>query len=96
MGGERTEIGAGENLLIWATEEQPGLHASFEFSAQGETIWLFDTIENRHGLPDSVTIEDMSGDQSCGRYPDGAGLMEVSSVPTPWGANTEPMVVEEN
>lgn len=96
---EGTEIGAGEYLLVWAdedTEDQPGLHANFKLSAQGETIWLFDTIENRHALLDSVTIEGMSGDQSWGRYPDGAGLMQVSSVPTPWEANAEPMVVEEN
>jgi len=72
------------------------LHANFKLSAKGEAIWLFDTIENRHALLDFVMIEGLSGDQSWGRYPDGPGLMEVSSVPTPWGTNAEPMVVDGN
>ena len=51
---------------------------------------MFDTIENGHALLDSVTIEGLSGDQSCARYPDGVGLMQISSVPTPLAANAEP------
>ncbi len=96
---EGTSLGAGEYLLIWADEDgqdEPGLHANFRLSAQGETVWLFDTLENGHALLDSATIDTLTGDQSCGRYPDGTGVMQVSSVPTPLGANAEPLVVEEN
>ncbi len=89
----------GQYLLIWADEDgqdEPGLHANFKLSAQGETIWLFDTIENGHILLDSVTIGRLAGDQSCARYPDGTGVMQVSSVPTPLGANAGPLAVEGN
>jgi len=89
----------GQYLLIWADEDgqdEPGLHANFKLSAQGETIWLFDTIENGHILLDSVTIGRLAGDQSCARYPDGTGVMQVSSVPTPLGANAGPLAVEWN
>jgi len=92
---EGTEVGPGEYILVWAdgdTQDEPGLHANFKLSAKGETIWLFDTIENGHALLDSATIEALSGDQSYGRYPDGMGLMGISSVPTPLGRNAEPMV----
>ncbi|MEN6425492.1 MAG: CotH kinase family protein [Phycisphaerales bacterium] len=89
-----TQIEPGGYLLVWAdedTQDEPGLHASFKLSAKGETIWLFDTLENGHALLDSATIEGLSGDQSCGRYPDGIGLMQISSVPTPLEQNAEPM-----
>jgi hypothetical protein len=92
-----TEIGPRQYLLVWADEDgedEPGLHANFKISAGGETLWLFDTIENGHVLLDSVTTEGLSGDQSCGRYPDGAGVMQILSVPTPGGANAEPWAVE--
>ena len=69
---EGTVLGPGEYLLVWADEDgqdEPGLHASFRLSSQGETVWLFDTLENGHALLDSVTIDGLAGDQSCGRYP---------------------------
>lgn len=96
---EGTVLEPGQYLLIWADEDgqdEPGLHANFKLSAQGETIWLFDTIENGHILLDSVTIGRLAGDQSCARYPDGTGVMQVSSVPTPLGANAGPLAVEWN
>lgn len=91
---EGTVLGPGQYLLVWADEDgqdEPGLHANFRLSAQGETIWLFDTLANGHVLLDSVTIDRLAGDQSCARYPDGTGFMEVSSVPTPLAANAEPL-----
>ncbi|MBP7050682.1 MAG: CotH kinase family protein [Phycisphaerae bacterium] len=91
-----TELGPGEYLLVWADEDggdEPGLHANFKLSAEGETVWLFDTLENGHALLDSVTINKSYGDQSCGRYPDGIGLMQVLSAPTPWGENAESRIV---
>ena len=96
---EGTAIGPGEYLLVWADEDggdQPGLHANFRLSSRGETVWLFDTIENGHVLLDSATIEDLAGDQSCGRYPDGVGLMRVFSGPTPLGPNTGSLVTEDD
>jgi hypothetical protein len=96
---EGTSIGPGEYLLVWADEDgqdEPGLHANFKLSSQGETIWLFDTIEKGHALLDSVTIEGLSGDQSCGRYPDGVGIVQILTSPTPEGANAEPRAANGN
>ncbi|MEN6336902.1 MAG: CotH kinase family protein [Phycisphaerales bacterium] len=96
---EGTTLGPGEYLLVWADEDgedTPGLHADFRLSAHGETIWLFDTLEKGHVLLDSTTIEGLAADQSCGRYPDGTGLMQVSSVPTPLATNAGPLAAGGN
>jgi CotH kinase protein/Lamin Tail Domain len=92
---EGTVIEPGEYLLVWADEDggdEPGLHANFKLASEGETIWLFDTIESRHALLDSVTFVDLEEDQSCGRYPDGEGPMRALAAPSPVGANGEPAV----
>ena len=94
---EGTVVGPGQYVLVWADEDggdEPGLHANFKLSSQGETVWLFDTIENGHALLDSVTIGGLAGDQSCGRYPDGLGVLLTSSTPTPGGPNAQPQAVE--
>jgi len=86
-------VGPGQYLMVWADEngeDTPGLHANFKLSAQGETIWLYDTAQNGHALLDSVTFAAMAGDQSLGRYPDGTGPMQTMSVPSPEGSNAEP------
>ncbi|MGE5295232.1 MAG: CotH kinase family protein [Solirubrobacterales bacterium] len=91
---EGTSIAPGEYLLVWADEDgedEPGLHASFRLSSHGETIWLFDTIANGHALLDCVAIGDLGGDQSCGRYPDGIGSVQILTTPTPNGANIGPL-----
>jgi hypothetical protein len=96
---EGTSVGPGEYLLVWADEDggdEPGLHTSFKLSSQGETIWLFDTVEKGHALLDSVTIEGLSGDLSCGRYPDGAGPAQILASPTPGEANAEPLAAGRN
>ncbi len=84
------QIEPGGYLLVWADEDggdEPGLHANFRLAGDGETIWLFDTIENGHTLLDSVTFEDLDEDQSMGRSPDGEGPMQVLSIPSPTRSN---------
>lgn len=92
-----TVIGPGQYLLVWADEDggdEPGLHANFKLSSQGETVWLFDTTENGPALLDSVTIGGLAGDPSCGRYPDGVGFVLILSIPTPGEPNAEPPAAE--
>jgi len=92
---EDTVIEPGAYLLVWADEDggdEPGLHANFKLASEGETIWLFDTIESSHALLDSVTFVDLGEDQSCGRYPDGEGPMRALAAPSPVGPNGEPAV----
>ncbi len=94
-----TLIGPGEYLLVWADEDggdEAGLHANFKLSAGGETIWLFDTVENGHALVDSVTFPSLAGDQSCGRHPDGTGVVQILSAPSPLGPNAEPAAVQDD
>ncbi len=74
-------------LLIWADNQvtDPGLHAAFKLSADGETVGLFD----RDGvtLIDSVTFGPQRADVSCGRVPDGNDVWSFLTIPTPGGPN---------
>ena len=94
---EGVQIGPGEYLLVWADEDggdEPGLHANFRLSWQGETVWLYDTAQNGYALLDSATFEYLDWDQSLSRSPDGIGPMQVSSAPTPLGPNAAPAADE--
>lgn len=96
---EGIRIDPGAYLLVWADEDggdEPGLHANFKLSSQGETVWLFDTAENGYALLDSVTFAELAGDQSLGRYPDGTGPTQISAVPSPLAANLAPAAVQGN
>jgi hypothetical protein len=90
---EDTKIEPGEYLLVWADEDgqdEPGLHANFKLSSDGETIWFYDTDERGNALLDSASFEALGTDESFGRYPDGQGPMQVLSAPTPLSPNIEP------
>jgi len=96
---EGTLVEPGGYLLVWADEDgsdEPGLHANFRLAGDGETVWLFDTIEQGHALLDSVTFEDLDEDQCSGRSPDGEGPMQVLSVPSPLGPNPMPVAAGDS
>ena len=79
-------------LLVWADEDggdEPGLHANFKLSSNGETVWLYDTDKNNNALLDTVSFAAMESDQSMGRVPDGIGDMQILTIPSPLGPNTE-------
>ena len=84
---ELTAIPPGGYLLLWADGDtaDPGLHASFNLSAGGEEIGLFD----RDGttLIDSISFGPQTTDVSYGRYPDGAGDLQFMGWPTPQEEN---------
>ena len=82
-----TVIGAEGYLLIWADNDtsDPGLHANFKLSADGEEIGLFDNTGNN--LIDAVTFPEQSTDVSYGRYPDAALNWYYLSSPSPESEN---------
>jgi hypothetical protein len=81
-----TTIAAKGFLVIWMDGDttDAGLHASFKLSAEGEEIALCD----RDGvtLIDYMAFEDLAGDISYGRLPDG-GPWQLMVIPTPGGSN---------
>jgi hypothetical protein len=85
-----TTLEPGGFLLVWADNDShdvPGLHANFALSADGETIWLYDAAARGHALLDSVTFGPLGADETAGRYPDGQGVLQVLSAPTPLAPN---------
>jgi hypothetical protein len=94
---ELTAIPPHGYLLLWADGDtaDAGLHASFNLSAGGEEIGLFD----RDGvtLIDSLSFGVQTTDVSYGRYPDGADEWQFMAWPTPgdWNISTYPGAVAE-
>ncbi len=87
---ENTTLAPGDYLIIWADEDskdEPGLHCNFKLSAQGETLWLFDTDERNNMILDTVTFGEQQADNSFGRFPDGEGEARELDVPTPMASN---------
>jgi len=94
---KNTTIAPGGYTIVWADEDggdEPGLHANFKLSSQGETLWLYDTDTHNNALLDSMSFEALETDQSMGRVPDGQGPMQILPVPSPLGPNLVPSVVE--
>ena len=88
-GRAATIIPAGGFLLIWADGDiaDPGLHANFRLSADGEEISLFD-IDGKT-LVDSIVFGEQVTDISYGRYPDAGENLRFFGLPTPGAANIE-------
>jgi hypothetical protein len=84
---ELTQIAPGGFLLLWIDGDtaDPGLHAGFNLSADGEEIGLFDA--DGVTLLDSVSFGPQRVDQSYGRYPDGSAEWQVMGWPTPGDEN---------
>lgn len=84
---ELTRIAPGGFLLLWADGDttDPGLHAGFSLSADGEEVGLFDS--DGVTLIDSVSFGPQRVDLSYGRYPDGSGDWTVMAWPTPGAKN---------
>ncbi len=84
-----TTIGSRGYLIVWADGDtsDPGLHASFQLSAGGEGVYLYDT--DGVTLIDSLEFGAQTPDVSYGRYPDGTATLRSFGVPTPGKANNE-------
>ncbi len=71
-----TTLAPGDYLIIWADEDgngNPGLHANFKLSRDGETVMLIDSDARRNAMLDSVTFARQETDMALGRFPDGEG-----------------------
>lgn len=87
-----TSLPAGTFLIVWADEDgedEEGLHANFKLAAEGETIWLYDTDGRDNVLLDSVVFEALEEDQSIGRTPDGEGILQILTNPSPGESNND-------
>ena len=84
-----TRIPANGFLLVWADEDgmaPEGLHASFRFSAAGESVFLIATDANLNAVLDSVTFGLQTTDLSYGRLNADPARLEVMQ-PTPGQLN---------
>ncbi len=74
-------------LLIWADEdvEEPGLHAGFKLSSDGEDVALYDGDGTT--LIDGLSFPAIPRDVSYGRYPDANDGWRFFAVPTPGARN---------
>ncbi|PIE75793.1 hypothetical protein CSA17_05630 [bacterium DOLJORAL78_65_58] len=86
-----TSIPAGGHLLVWCDKDpQDGpLHTNFKLSGSGETIALFDRLENGNGLVDAREFGPQTTDVSEGRRCDGCPEWRFFSAPTPGSPNRE-------
>ncbi len=75
-----TAIAPDEYLIVWADEDegQPGLHANFKLSTNGEYIGFSDT---QMAVLDSVTFGPQTTDLTMARIPNGTGPF-VQGPPT--------------
>jgi hypothetical protein len=63
-------------IIVWADEDegdQPGLHANFRLSRDGETLLLVDADERGNRVLDSIEFGAQAPNVSLGRFPDGTG-----------------------
>ncbi len=67
-------IPANGYLVIWADDEvkQGSLHANFKLSSGGESVGLFDRIDNQLAQIDAINFSKQSDDIAEGRSPDGS------------------------
>ncbi|MBN1290769.1 MAG: CotH kinase family protein [Candidatus Latescibacteria bacterium] len=88
-----------EYLIVWADDDEddePGLHANFKLSLEGESILLVDTDDNNNAILDLMAFGEQESDISFGRYPDGSGICMALSYPTPAESNESQTSVSES
>lgn len=80
-----TEISGGGFLLVWADNDDVGLHTNFRLSNTGEFVALCSASGQ---ILDSKSFEAQYQDVSYGRSPDGSNQWSYFSVPTPGKSNS--------
>ncbi|MCF7808687.1 MAG: CotH kinase family protein [Candidatus Marinimicrobia bacterium] len=81
-----TSIPANGYLLIWADDQNSGLHTNFKLSADGEQLGLFAS----DGTPiDTLSYPPQTANHSYGRIPDGSSSWFSIQFPTPGYTNTD-------
>ena len=68
-------------LIVWCDQREPltQLHASFKLAAEGDELLLTAADES---WTDRLTYGPMKGNETAGRYPDGADEVFTMNVPT--------------
>jgi len=77
---EGTTIEGGGYLIVWLDEDgsdEPGLHANFKLTSEGEMLMLVDRDEGDNQLLNKVIFPAMEQDRSWGRYPNATGDFEA-------------------
>lgn len=77
-------LAPGAFLVIWADDENTGLHTSFRLSADGEEVALYDRAGR---LVDAHVFGEQTTDVSIGRVPDGGPTWRFLAAPTPGAPN---------
>jgi hypothetical protein len=74
-----TTMNAGDYLVLYADDNllTPGIHLGFGLDADGEGVYLYDTIGNGGALLDSVEFGIQLGDLSIGRAADGQWRLTI-------------------
>jgi len=87
---ENTVISPGGYLIVWADADknQPGLHASFKLSANGEALILTDSDIRGNGVLDLIEFNEQKQDVAIGRFPNGTGEFRQLNM-TPGKKNGE-------
>ena len=70
------QIAPGGYLIVWADEDgnaEPGLHANFKLSRNGETVMLVDTDQRGNQVLDVIKFNVQAEDVALGRAPNGTG-----------------------
>jgi len=77
--GGGTTIDPGEYLVLYADDNilTPGIHLGFGLNADGEGVYLYDTIANGGGLIDLVEFGQQLADLSIGRIADGQWRLNI-------------------
>src|SRR4030095_7361650 len=86
-----TVLKPNEHVLVWADEDgkdQPGLHANFKLSKNGETVQLIDCDARGNTVLDSVEFSSQRADVAFGRHPNGNGKWQPLP-PTPGQSNLD-------
>ena len=76
-----TQIAPHGHLVVWCDKLEPltQLHASFKLAAEGGTVSV---MAQDQSWKNSMVYEAHQGDQTVGRYPDGAGNVYLMNIPT--------------
>ncbi len=93
-----TTLQPGGFLLIWADDdpEQGANHIDFKLDRDGEQIGIYAAMAGGFVAVDSLRYGFQETNVSVGRFPDGSGVWQSFTQPTPGRSNGSPTSVEQD